>query len=111
MDDIKKTTKMQKQINGKTYDVEVEVIHRKHLTGGIELVEESDLDYLDETEDWDAFIEEDGDEEEELLHSCVPESEEESEEFEELSGLDYLNEIEDLDAFIEEEESALFREK
>ena len=36
MEDIKKTTKMQKQINGKTYDVEVEVIRRKHLTGGIE---------------------------------------------------------------------------
>ncbi len=36
MEDIRKTTKMQKQINGKTYDVEVEVIRRKHLTGGIE---------------------------------------------------------------------------
>ena len=36
MEDIKKTTKMQKQVNGKTYDVEVEVIRRKHLTGGIE---------------------------------------------------------------------------
>ncbi len=36
MEDIRKTTKMQKQINGKTYNVEVEVIRRKHLTGGTE---------------------------------------------------------------------------
>ena len=36
MEDIRKTTKMQKQIDGKTYDVEVEVIRRKHLTGGTE---------------------------------------------------------------------------
>ena len=36
MEDIRKTTKMQKQIEGKTYDVDVEVIRRKHLTGGTE---------------------------------------------------------------------------
>lgn len=36
MEDIRKTTKLQREINGKTYDVEVEVIRRKHLTGGIE---------------------------------------------------------------------------
>ncbi len=36
MEDIRKTTKLQKEIDGKTYDVEVEVIRKKHLTGGIE---------------------------------------------------------------------------
>ena len=36
MNEITKNTKMQKQINGKTYDVEVEFIRKKHLTGGIE---------------------------------------------------------------------------
>lgn len=36
MEDIKKTTKLRKEVNGKTYDVEVEVIRKKHLTGGIE---------------------------------------------------------------------------